>query len=92
MGTSSGRVLTVPLIPPAGVWESVLTIPPWVMPVSFWIGNGRDHEQGAINGIDFNIFGDLILYRKILSVDRERYPELVGIEDIWLEFSPGEGM
>ena len=55
----------------------------WVIPMVSMIMTGIEGGE-AINGIGFDVMGDLLLYRKVTKSDRERFPELEGIAEVWI--------
>ena len=79
---------SIPAPPKRDEWNHVLTVRPWVMPIAFAAGNGIG--EGSVNGIGFTDQGDLLLYREITNEDRERFPQLYGIRDVWIVFKLGE--
>ena len=80
---------SIPDPPKRNEWNNVLLVPPWVMPIAFAAGTGLG--DGAVNGVGFNDLGDLLLYREITAQDRDRFPQLCNIHDVWIVFNLREG-
>ena len=78
----------VPAPPTIGIFSIARpSVDPWVMPLAFSIGNGLGPIE-SVNGIGFDLEGDLLLYRKITSDDWDRFPQLMGISEVWITFAP----
>ena len=62
--------------------QYIYQAPHWVKPIGFAILNGIGPPE-AVNGID-TAGEDLLLYRRITEDDTYKYPELNGVEEIWI--------
>ena len=83
--------LGFPPLPVLSVAEIELApiVPGWVMPTTYRIANGLEHDR-AVNGIGFTATGDILLYRWITPTDWEKFPDLIGIKEVWIELEIAE--
>jgi hypothetical protein len=51
--------------------------------MTFNVGYGLG-PIGVVNGISVDEDGDLVLYRKVCDQDREKYPDLGGVDEVWI--------
>ena len=84
MPSKIAAVSLIPQPPTDGIrYSGSVAVPSWIIPMTLAIVNGQGPDA-ARNGIGVDEWGDLLLYRKICSSDRERLPQLFGIEEIWI--------
>lgn len=65
-----------------GVW-----LPLWLLPIVSRVARGDDgdNSRDCVNAIFFDKpSGDLIFYRRIQPGDRDRWPALGDVEEIWI--------
>lgn len=72
-----------PLLP--GEDSKVLTIPWWISPVSASICNGGGAPE-SLNGLGLTPGGDILLYRRLSTLDWERWPTLYGVKEVWITY------
>lgn len=77
------QIAAAPSAPTPACMVSTWHVPKWVMPMAFKIGYGQGPKE-VVNGINVDQDGDLVLYRKLCAEDYERYPELVGADEVWI--------
>ena len=66
----------------------VYEVPSWMLSVAYSVLTGKG-EADAINGISYNTFGDLVLYRKPTDADKRNFNVLNNVEDLWITFDQG---
>lgn len=67
----------------ASTYVNSWIVPPWVMPLAFKAGMGQGPPE-CVNGMTMDEQGDLVLYRKLCAEDYERYPGLIGADEVWI--------
>lgn len=81
----------IPRVQPETVIQTSF-VPPWLLPIGYWVINGVGFGEGAENGIGFvSPDGNLLLYRRITDRDRTTFPGLRDVAELWIELRLPEG-
>lgn len=91
MLTNHSKIPPVPITQRVIYMQAVsnITSPEWLGKVARDIVGGVGQEE-AVNGVGFDVMGDILLYRKITPNDRDRLPGLTGVDEIWITYAFGE--
>ena len=74
---------------PEKITVFLYTLPSWVLPTISMILAGSGGEV-AVNEIGANETGDWVLRRKFTSRDRDIWPQLTQVNEVWIELQGGK--